>query len=91
MNLQWTKTALADLARLHKFLEPVNPAAAARVVQQLAKAPARLLDQPRIGERLEQFNPREVRRIYVTDYEMRYSIKGQTLYILRVWHAREDR
>ena len=91
MNLRWTKTALADLERLHKFLEPVNPAAAARVVQQLAKAPARLLDQPRIGERLDQFKPREVRRIYVTDYEMRYSIQGQTLYILRVWHAREDR
>ena len=91
MDLQWTRKALSDLARLHVFLEPVNPAAAARTVQQLTKAPTRLLDHPRIGERLEQFNPREVRRIFVADYEMRYAIKEHTLYILRVWHSRENR
>jgi hypothetical protein len=31
-------------------------------------APTRLLDFPRIGERLEEFNPREVRRIFVGQY-----------------------
>lgn len=55
-------------------LNPVAPDAAARVVQQLARAPDRLADYPRIGEKLEAYEPREVRRIIVGNYEMRYEI-----------------
>ena len=91
MRVQWTSKASADLVRLHAFLEPVAPDAAARVVQQLARAPNRLLDFPRIGEKLEGFEPREVRRIIVGHYEMRYEIASGTIFILRLWHSREDR
>ncbi|MGZ5055558.1 MAG: type II toxin-antitoxin system RelE/ParE family toxin, partial [Methylobacter sp.] len=65
--------------------------AAARVVQSLTDAPSRLLEQPFIGEKLEEFEPREVRRILVGHYEMRYEIQESTIYILRLWHVREDR
>jgi plasmid stabilization system protein ParE len=91
MELKWTSKALSDLARLYEFLAPVNRRAAARTVQSLAAAPARLLDHPRIGEKLEEFNPREVRRILVGHYEMRYEIQGNTIYVLRLWHTRENR
>lgn len=91
MKLQWTGKALADLARLHDFLAAVNEAAAARAVQSLAKAPTILLANPRVGEQLFQFEPREVRRILVSQYELRYEIQGETIYVLRLWHTREDR
>jgi len=91
MALRWTGKGQSDLLRLHEFLAPANPRAAARAVQALAAAPARLLEFPQIGERLEEFNPREVRRIFVGQYEMRYEIQDATLYILRLWHTREDR
>jgi plasmid stabilization system protein ParE len=89
--LKWTSKALSDLMRLHDFLTPVNRQAAARVVQSLTAAPARLTEHPRIGERLEEFEPREVRRILVGNYEMRYEIQKSTIYVLRLWHTREDR
>ena len=91
MDLKWTGKAFADLKRIHQFLAPVNPRAAAHAVTALVAAPERLLRQPRIGERLEEFNPREVRRFLVGDYEMRYEIAGSTMYVLRLWHTREDR
>jgi plasmid stabilization system protein ParE len=91
MELRWTDKALSDLVRLYDFLAPVNSQAAARAVQALTAAPARLLEQPRIGERLEEFAPREVRRILVGRYEMRYEIQQSTIYVLRLWHTREDR
>lgn len=91
MELKWTTKALSDLVRLHEFLAPIDRPAAAKVVQALAKAPTVLVTNPRIGEQLFQFEPREVRRILVQHYEMRYEIKGQTVYVLRVWHTREDR
>lgn len=92
MEVKWTSKALSDLARLYEFLAPASPSAAARVVQSLAAAPARLQGNPRIGEKLEEFAPREVRRIFVgNQYEMRYEIQNFVLYILRLWHTREDR
>lgn len=91
MRIRWTSRASADLVRLCAFLEPVAPDAAARVVQQLARAPNRLLDYPRLGEKFEAYQPREVRRIIVGHYEMRYEIASGTIFILRLWHSREGR
>jgi plasmid stabilization system protein ParE len=72
-------------------LAAVNPPAAARVVQSLANAPARLMEHPRIGEKLEEFEPREVRRILVGRHEMRCEIRASTIYVVRLWHTREER
>lgn len=91
MELKWTSKALSDLVRLYEFLAPVNEPAAARTVQSLTAATSTLLNNPRIGERLDEFEPREVRRILVGRYEMRYEIKDLILYVLRLWHTREDR
>jgi len=91
MELKWTSKALSDVARLYEFLAPVNQPAAARTVQRLTAAPRSLLVNPRIGEKLEEFEPREVRRILVGRYEIRYEIQQSTIYLLRLWHTREDR
>ena len=91
MQLQWTSKAQSDLARLYEFLALVNKPAAARAVQALTSAPTTLLANPRIGEKLEEFEPREVRRILVGKYEIRYEIQESTIYLLRLWHTREDR
>ncbi|MGD9811986.1 MAG: type II toxin-antitoxin system RelE/ParE family toxin [Sphingobium sp.] len=37
------------------------------------------------------YKPREVRRIIVGNYEMRYEIAAGTIFILRLWHCRENR
>jgi plasmid stabilization system protein ParE len=91
MDLKWTSKAVSDLARLYEFLAPVNKPVAVRTVQALAKAPTILLTNPRIGEQLFHLEPREVRRILVGGYEVRYEIQGSTIYMLRLWHTREDR
>jgi len=91
MDLKWTNKAVSDLARLYEFLAPVDQRAAARTVQKLAAAPKKLITNPRIGDRLEEFEPREVRRILVGHYEMRYEIDSSTIFVLRLWHTREDR
>jgi plasmid stabilization system protein ParE len=91
MKIKWTSKASSDLVRLHEHLRPVAPDAAARVVRQLARAPDRLFDYPRIGEKLEAYKPREVRRIIAGNYELRYEIAEATIFILRLWHSRENR
>lgn len=91
MRVKWTSKASANLVRLHDFLAAVNRETAVRVVQSLAAAPRRLQEHPRLGERLDEFAPREVRRIIVGPYELRYEIRNDTIYVVRLWHTREER
>ena len=91
MELKWTSKALSDLARLYEFLASVNQPAAARAVQSVTKAPVSLLMNPRIGERLSEYEPREIRRIHAGNYEVRYEIQQSTIFVLRLWHTREHR
>jgi plasmid stabilization system protein ParE len=91
VSVVWTSPALADLARLRGFLAPVNPQAAKAVFDRLKKAPRLLEGQPRLGAALSEFAPREVRRLIVDSYELRYEVTDTTIWILRLWHTREDR
>lgn len=91
MQLKWTAKGLADVARLYEFLAPMDTSAAASAVQSLTNAPSVLVQTPRMGEQLFEFSPREVRRIFVGHYEIRYEITALTIFVLRVWHTRESR
>lgn len=91
MQIAWTDKAQSDLARLYAFLAPASPRAAAGVVQKIIAGTQMLGEQPRIGAPLSEFAPRDVRRLIVGDYEIRYEIAGNLAYIVRLWHTREDR
>jgi plasmid stabilization system protein ParE len=78
------------LVRLYEFPASVNQPAA-RAVQSVANAPTALLINPRIGEQQSDFEPRELRKILVGNYEVRYEIQESTNYVLRLWHTREHR
>jgi plasmid stabilization system protein ParE len=89
--LKWTSNAHADLVRLHEFPLPVNPAAAVRTVRLLVAGAARIPAHPRLGVQMPEFAPREVRKVYVGDYEIRYELTEADVFILRIFHTREDR
>jgi plasmid stabilization system protein ParE len=92
MRIRWTAWARSDLERLREFLAPADPRAAVNVVQTLISAPDRLLlDHPRLGVRLSDQPKRDVRRLFLDDYEMRYELRNDTIIVLRVWHTKEDR
>lgn len=91
MALRWSSSANRDLVRLHAFLAPVDSRAAARAVQRILTGIRHIARHARIGVRLSEFDPREVRSLIVADYEIRYEVRDDMLVILRIWHAHEDR
>lgn len=91
MGLRWTARAQGDLVRLYEFLRPVSPGAAGRGVRHLVAGVKRIPLHPRLGSRLPQFEGREVRRLVVADYEIRYELAGDDVFVLRIFHTREDR
>jgi hypothetical protein len=40
---------------------------------------------------MPEFAPREVRKLLVADYEIRYELTDTGVFILRIFHTREDR
>ena len=91
MALKWTSSAHSNLVRLYEFLNSVNAPAAVRVVRQLIAGVKRIPVYPRLGARLAEFEPREVRRLLVGDYEVRYEGTATDIFILGIFHMREDR
>ena len=60
-------------------------------MQSLSNVPTTLLTNSRIGEQLFEFEQREIQRIFVGTYEVRYEIQKSTTYVLRLWHTHEHR
>jgi addiction module RelE/StbE family toxin len=91
VTIRWTPEAVEDLARLHDLLVEHNPRAALRAVTVLRNSVRQLVPHPHLGSPLRGFEPREVRRLVIGDYEMRYEVAGEAIHILRFFHTREDR
>lgn len=91
MRILWSAAAQADLGRLHSFLARHNLDAADASLDLLPAAPESLLDFPRRGSRLSEFEPREVREFRIANYLLRYELAGTDIFVLRFFHAREDR
>lgn len=89
--LKWTSKAYSDLVRLYEFVGPVNPVAAARIVRHLVAIAKRIPAHPRLGVQMPEFAPREVRKALVAEYEIRYELTDTDVFILRIFHTREDR
>lgn len=89
--LVWTRAAAGDLRRLHDFLSVVNEDLATRAVQLIVARARRILENPGLGSPLPRYGQREVRRIIVGQYELRYSLRETVVTILRVFHHRERR
>jgi plasmid stabilization system protein ParE len=91
VRIKWISRSLGDNARLHAFLAEVNRRAATKIMRSFTTAARQLREHPRNGEQLEEFAPREVRRLIVGQYEMRYEIAEDEIFILRIWHGNEER
>jgi addiction module RelE/StbE family toxin len=91
VKIHWSREAREDVDRLGDFIAADNPDRAREVEEMLSAAPRKLLDFPRRGSPLSQFDPRDVREFRVGAYLLRYEVSADAIYVLRFFHAREDR
>jgi plasmid stabilization system protein ParE len=91
MKVVWTEDVHRDLLRLDAFLSALDVRAALCVVDDIYAAAQRLRQYPEMGTRLDRYAGRDVRRLVIGDYELRYERTGDALYMLHAWHVKEDR
>ncbi len=90
MKLLFTKTAVGDLVRLREFIAEHNPDAAKKAASRLISAIEDLIYSPRIGRPVFDLEG-EIRELITGNYIVRYEIRRNELFVLKIWHGREDR
>jgi plasmid stabilization system protein ParE len=91
VSIRWSIEARDDVDRLANFMARYDPVRAGEVEKELSEAPKALLHFSRRGPRLSEFDPREVREFRIGAYLLRYELRGLDIFVLRFFHAREDR
>lgn len=90
--LKWLPEALADLQRLHAWLQPKSPSAARRAALTILEAAARLEDHPELGKPMDDGRREWFAPFGAGAYVIRYRIDREgSPVVIRVWHSREDR
>ena len=92
MNIRYSLEAVEDLRRLREFIEEKNPAAAQRAASTILKGLAQLKSFPLLGAKVSRApNPEAVRDLVVGNYLARYLVHEKEIYVLRIWHQKENR
>ncbi len=89
MRLKFTSQSLQDLQRLKDFIASKNPIAAQKYIDQLLKVIRQLVVQPEPGKEISAGS--SIRQLIAGNYIVRYTLREKTIYILKIWHSKEDR
>lgn len=91
MNIRYSPEAIDHLQRVVEFVEVKNPFAARRIAIDLQEGVDKLKQFPKIGlPDLKAYDPEQVRDLYIVNYTVRYLITGEIIYVLRIWHNKEN-
>jgi plasmid stabilization system protein ParE len=91
MNVKYSPESIGDLQRVVEFLENKNPFAARRIAIDLQEGVQKLKQFSQIGlPVLKATDPEKIRDLYVGQCTVRYLITDELIYILRIWHGKEN-
>ena len=93
MRILWLPEALTDLERLYDFLVEKDPAAAERAIRTIEGGADSLSEFPERGRPMG--DETDHRELFVpfgaSAYVLRYRLHHNTVFLIRVWHSREER
>lgn len=91
MKVKYSPESIEDLQRVVEFVENKNPFAARRVAIDLQEGVQKLKQFSQIGlPVLKASDPEIIRDLYIAQYTVRYLIADEAVYILRIWHGKEN-
>ena len=91
IEVEYSPESMKDLQRIVEFVEVKNPYAARRIAIDLQEGIFKLKQFPEIGlPVIKAPDPEKIRDLYIGAYTVRYLITSGIVYILRVWHSKEN-
>ncbi len=90
MRIEWTETALDDLAAIGDFIARDSHYYARQFIGKILTAVERLEDHPEIGRRVPEAGRDDVRELIYRNYRIIYLVTTQKVQVLTVVHGRRD-
>ncbi|MBU2643108.1 type II toxin-antitoxin system RelE/ParE family toxin [bacterium] len=90
MKIVYSPESVEDLQRLREFIAVKNEPVAGRIATALLAAINKLKTFPQKGTVVKAAKSQHIRDLFVDDYIVRYLISEKSIYILRIWHQKED-
>jgi len=91
MRVKYSPESIQDLRRVVEFVANKNSYAARRIAIDLQEGVDRLKKFPEIGlPVLKATDPEKIRDLYVNNNTVRYLITEEIIYVLRIWHSKEN-
>ena len=91
MRVKYSPESIDDLQRVVEFVEAKNPYAARRIAIDIQEGVDKLKEFPEIGLPVLKANDSgKIRDLYIGNYTVRYLLSHQVVYVLRVWHNKEN-
>jgi toxin ParE1/3/4 len=88
-QIEWSLQASFDLEEIADHYGQYDPTLADRLVISIYDAALPLLDNPRLGARVE-FTDRRKWNARKTPYKLIYEVRGDIIFIVRVVHGMSD-
>jgi plasmid stabilization system protein ParE len=91
MRVKYSPESIDDLQCVVEFVEIKNPYTARRIAIDIQEGVDKLKEFPEIGLPVLKANdPEKIRDLYIRNYTVRYLLSDQIIYVLRVWHNKEN-
>lgn len=91
MTIHYTLESVQDLDRLRKFIANKSLSATNRIVSELKQEVNKLCEFPSIGIKIvSMVNSSEIRDLFIGHYTVRYLVVNDDIFILRLWHDKEN-
>ncbi len=93
IKIEWLPEAIKDLIRLREFIAEHNPDAAQKAAERILQASGLLVYNPLAGRPSKECE--SFRDLVIPfgsgSYTLRYRLGQSKLYVVRVWHDRENK
>jgi len=92
MKISYSPESIGDLIRLREFIEIKSPHTAQKIALSLNEGISQLKSFPFLGVEVELApEPGKIRDLIIGNYIARYLIHSKQIFILRIWHQKEER
>jgi toxin ParE1/3/4 len=87
MRVEWTRSAIQDLAGIHAHIAQDSPRYAISVVDRLTNRTKQISAFHFSGEKVPEYNVEKIREIIEYSYRLIYLVENETIYVLAVIHG----
>ena len=87
MKVHWTENAISHLIAIYDYIAQDSPFYAQRMVDRLTRRSQQLVDFPRSGRMVPEYETEDIRELIEKPYRLIYRISPDGIEILAVIHG----